>query len=79
MVIAIALSELILFVYCYNGYIATDCYLKMANLLFESKWYNQHLEQQKMYGLMIQNAQQIYHYHGFGIMKLNLDTYVKVS
>lgn len=79
MVIAIALSELNLFVYCYYGYLATDCYLKMADLLFESEWYNQHLEEQQMYGFMIQNAQRSYHYHGFRIMTLNLDTYVKVS
>lgn len=79
MIIAIALSELNLFVYCYYGYLATDCYLKMVDLLFKSKWYDQHLEQQKIYGFMMQSAQRSYHYHGFGIMKLNLDTYVKVS
>lgn len=79
MVIAIALSELNLFVYCYYGHLATDCYLKMADLLFESKWYDQHLAQQRIYAFMMQNAQRAYHYHGFGIMTLNLDTYVKVS
>lgn len=79
MVIAVAVSELNLFVYCYYGYLVTDCYLKNADLLFESKWYDQHLVQQKIYGFMMQNAQRSYHYHGFGIMTLNLDTYVKVG
>lgn len=67
-----------IFLYCYFGQLATDSYIKMADCLFESKWYNQPLSYQKNLIVMIQNAQQTIHYHGFNIAYLNLNNFCKV-
>lgn len=68
-----------LFLYCYFGHLATECYLEMADCLYESQWHNYPLKLQKYLLLTIQNAQQPFYYHGFGMIYLNLNTYCKVG
>lgn len=76
--IGASVSILNLLVYCYFGHITTDCYLEMADYLFESNWYTRPLNYQKALILMIQNAQRKIQYHGSGVAYLNLNTYLQV-
>lgn len=78
MIVSTSISSSNLFLYCYNGQLASDRYLAMANILFESKWYCLPLEMQKYFLLMIGNAQQNLYYHGFDLARLNLQTYCQV-
>lgn len=75
MIIGALISGSNLFLYCYFGHIATDCYLSIADCIYESKWYNQEKILQKFFLIIIQNAQQPFYYHGFGVARLNLNTY----
>lgn len=68
-----------LFAYCYFGKLATDNFTKMADCLYESKWYESSIKAQKCFVLMIQNMQKPLYYHGFGIAILNLKTFTDVS
>lgn len=76
---ASAVSLSTLFLYCYFGQVATDCYEGMANTLYESNWLHLPSNLQKYFVLMIANAQIPENYHGFGIAFLNLNTYLRVS
>lgn len=67
-----------LFLYCYFGQVATDCYENVAIILYEAKWLNTPLKLQKYFVLMIGNAQIPLNYHGFGIAFLSLNTYMRV-
>lgn len=78
MLIGVTLSGSILYFYCYFGQNATDYHLKMADCVFESNWYLQPVIFQKYFITIIQNAQQPIYYHGFGVAKLNLNTYCRV-
>lgn len=77
--IAIAIASMNLFVYCYFGAFATDHYQRLADVLYNSEWF--HLENiyQKLFILMIGNAQRPLRYHGFHIAYLNLETFAKVQ
>lgn len=72
------MNGLFLLFYCFFGHLATDCYLNMADCLYDSEWYKKPLKLQKYYLLTIQNAQKPCFYHGFGMATLNLNTYGKV-
>lgn len=76
---AITVSMANLFLYCYFGKMATDSYLKMTKSLYESNWIDHPVQLQKYLILMIGNMQRPLYYHGFGIAKLNLETYTTVS
>lgn len=69
----------IVFVLCLFGRLATESFDQLQNYLFESDWRNLPLNLQKDYFLMLVNAQRSLHYHGFGIVNLNLETFTKVS
>lgn len=79
MIIGLAVGGSNLFMYCYFGHNATDSYTAIADCLFELKWYNQPLNLQKQFIVIIQNAQQPIYYDGFGVAHLNLNTYCKVN
>lgn len=66
------------FLYCFYGKNSTDCYAKMADLLFESDWQNLPTDLQKYFILMIGNMHRPLYYHGFGIAVLDLETFRKV-
>lgn len=71
-------STSLLFFYCYFGKIATDSLEGMADCLFESNWHELPIELQKYFLIMIGNAQRKLHYHGFGIVRLDLEAFSKV-
>lgn len=64
--------------YCYYGGRSTENFLKMSDLLFESKWHTLPTQFQKYYLLVIAGAQRPLFYHGFHIVNLNLETFQKV-
>lgn len=74
----IILGLLILFLYCYFGKIATECFENMADALYEADWQDSPIELQKFFILMIGNAQQPLHYHGF-LANLKMETFANVS
>lgn len=67
-----------LFVYCYFGRIATDSFLSMSDIVYESNWLNLCVDLQKDIVVVIGNMNRPLYYHGFGIAILNLETYAKV-
>ena len=67
-----------LFLYCYFGQVATDCFENVAATFYEAKWPNIPIKLQKYFVLMIANAQIPVNYHGFGIAFLSLNTYMRV-
>lgn len=67
-----------LFLYCYYGGRSTIDIVKYPNLFFGSAWYKLPTEFQKYIIIMIANAQLPLHYHGFGVARLNLATFVGV-
>lgn len=76
---SLLVSSANLYFYCYYGNRSTNDFAQMAQLLFESNWNEQSVEIQKFFKMMISNAQRPLFYHGFHIVHLNLETYLKVS
>lgn len=68
-----------LFLYCFFGKLATDSHMNMADCLFEFNWSDLSTEYQQVLIVMIANIQQPLFYHGFGVAKLNLETFKKVN
>lgn len=79
LLMATATNILTLFVYCYFGKLATESFSLMPNRLFESNWQKLPVKLQQYFILMIGNAQQSLHYHRLQIVKLDLETFTKVS
>lgn len=73
---SIGMSTLLL--YCYYGKLATDSYEKTPSLVFEMDWYKQSYKVQQYLILMIANMQKPIYYHGFEVVKLDLETFVTV-
>lgn len=67
-----------LLIYCYFGKLATESYMMMSDCVFNMEWYEQPIELQRHFILMIRNMQKPLYYHGFEVAKLNLETFVKV-
>lgn len=64
-----------LFLYCYFGKLAIECYEQMPLCLFQSNWPELPAHLQKYFILMIANAQRPLRYHGFGCTVLDLNTF----
>lgn len=77
-IMAIFSSNLLLFLYCYFGKIASESALDIVDLLFQSNWQVLPIKLQKYIIIMIANAQHPLDYDGFGVAVLNLETYAKV-
>lgn len=76
-VILVAIAEL--YFYCSAGQMATDASLKFAHSMFEINWFKFPVNVQKILIPMIAYAQQPVYYHGFGVVYLNLSTFLAVS
>lgn len=68
-----------MFLYCYLGKLATESYEKMADCLFESDWQKLPVALQKYVIVMIADMQKPICYHGFGMYKLDSQTFIAVS
>lgn len=69
----------VLLPYCYFGRVTTESFAQMCDCMYDLNWPHLPLELQKSVILMIANMQQPMFYHGFGIVTLDLNTYVRVS
>lgn len=67
-----------MYVYCQLGENSTSDCLKLADLMYDSPWYNLPATVQKNYILMIANMQQPLAFDGFYVVYLNLETFKKV-
>lgn len=67
-----------MFVYCYCGKMSTESHSAYADYLYETNWTHLPVTLQKYYILMLSNSQPAIHYHGFGLMYLNLESFLKV-
>lgn len=76
--LGVVVSTSLLFLYCFFGKLATDSYLRMGDLVYESNWQDIPVELQKYLILMIVNMQKPLKYHGFGIAVLDLITFTSV-
>lgn len=74
---SIGMSTLLL--YCYFGKLATESYLDMSDCVYNMPWHEQTIQVQQYFILMIGNIQKPIYYHGFGIAKMDLHTFIKVS
>lgn len=74
--LVIGLSNLL--VYCYIGYRASDYYISIGDLLYQSNWHKLPIKYRKHFVLMIQDAQRPILYHGFKIIKINMGTFTNV-
>lgn len=70
---------LTLYLYCYNGKRATDCFGAFSNCLYEFNWAVLPIHLQKDFILMIAHAQKPFFYHGCGLVEVNLETFLKVD
>lgn len=66
------------FLYCYFGKMTTECYINMADRLYESNWQQLPIDMQKYFILLLANMHKPLYYHGFGILILNLETFQSV-
>lgn len=57
---------------------ATESYKKMNECVYESIWPDLPIPLQKYFIFMIQNTQKPMFYAGFGMLKLNLETFFQV-
>lgn len=78
-VIAICVDSSNPFLYCYFGQLATESYANVGQRLFESDWQRLPVNLQKYLLLMIQNMQKPLCYKGFGVIVLDLQTFIGVS
>lgn len=67
-----------LFLYYYFGHTVTDCYADISDDVFNSDWFKQSLDVQKYFLMIIQNAQHLNYFDGFGLTYLTLNNYCKV-
>lgn len=57
---------------------ATDSFSGIADVMFECDWHEYPIEHQKIFILIIENAQQPIQFDGFEIAILNLETFCMV-
>lgn len=68
-----------IFLFCFLGKLSSESYRKMGDSLYERNWHELPLKLQKYFMLMIANAQIPQNYHGYGLITLNLETFLCVS
>lgn len=78
-VIAICVDSSNPFLYCYFGQLTTESYETIGQHLFESDWQKLPVNLQKYIFLMIQNMQKPLRYNGFGVIVLDLQTFIGVN
>lgn len=76
---AISVSASNLFLYCYYGKSSTEISLKYADYLYESNWIELPNDLKKYFILMITSMERPLFYHGFHVVRLNLETFAAVS
>lgn len=77
--ISLTVSGTNLFCYCFFGRKTTSYYLMFGDCLYESNWMNLPNALQKCFPLMIAHAQIPLTYHGYGLVHLDLNTFLRVN
>lgn len=67
-----------LFLYCFFGQLASESYDKMCDCVYDLNWHRLPAHLQKYIVLMIANMQRQLYYHGFVVINLDLNTFVRV-
>lgn len=75
--VLIALSDPVIFCYC--GAMTTDIFAKYVDRFYEVHWYDLPVPLQKHLIIIIANLQRPFDYRGFGMVTLNLVTFVNVK
>lgn len=78
-VIALCVDSSNPFLYCYFGQLTTESYANIGHRLFECDWQQLPINFQKYIILMIADIQIPLRYNGFGIVVLDLRTFIGVS
>lgn len=76
---AVCISTTNLYLYCYGGASITAVCLKYSDTVFAMDWYIMPVHLQKYLILMIRSGNQRLVFSGYGILKLNLETFTSVS
>lgn len=75
---ALIVASLTLFLYCYHGVLATNCFLNYSDCLFELPWYHLPVKFQKYVFLMISNTQHPLCFKANQFITLNLEAFTSV-
>lgn len=67
-----------LYLFCYFGKLATESFENMSDCAYNANWLQFDIALKKYVILMIQNAQYSLHFHGYGMLILNLQTFTQV-
>lgn len=76
--VALATGESNLFLYCYHGGRTTVNYLEFTDCIYGIKWIQLPVQLQKLFIIMIGQAQKPLFYSGSGIIKLDLAVFGNV-
>lgn len=68
-----------LFLYCFYGQLAHENYLNLSECFYQANWLLLPGDLQKYFILMTASAQRPLFYHGFGLARLDLNTFLYVS
>lgn len=68
-----------LFLYSYFGQLASDRYEKVVDCSYKTNWHLFPVKLQKYFILIISNMQKPLYYHGFGVINLDLKTFIRVN
>lgn len=76
---AVMLSVTNLYLYCYAGATVTINFSKYSKTIFQRDWYLMSVGLQKYLILMIRSAHRPLVFTGYGILKLDLETFTSVG
>lgn len=68
-----------LYFYSFGGSVVTENALKYADALFDLDWYTMPNEFQKFFIIMIGETQRPIYLHGYGLIRLSLDGFMRVN
>lgn len=68
-----------LFLYSFFGMMAANSFQQMSDCLYECNWNELPIASRKPFIMMIQNTQKSIYYRGFGVVRLNLETFCDVN
>lgn len=74
----ILICGLNLLIHCYVSLKSTECYLKLADILYRSNWFEMPIILQKYVILSILEAQKPIFYSAYYFANFNLETIIKV-
>lgn len=79
-VLGASITQGTLFLYCIYGTLASECFHNMPDYLYNQlEWQKFPVNVQRHFIVIIANMQRKLHYHGFGLINLNLASFVTVT